>query len=71
MFGRKKKPTPQYDAETQEPVLKRSICTGETTAGFKDRKTGRYTEYMLIRCQHDLDEFMQTYGIESVPKTEY
>ena len=71
MFGRKKKPTPRYDAETQTPILHRSICTGETTAGFKDRKTGKYTEIMLIRNQRDLDAFMEDYGIEQPPKTEY
>ena len=70
LFKKRSKPK-RYDPETQQPVLRKSICTGETTAGFKDRKTGRYTEYVLIRNQRDLDEFMQTYGIETVPKTEY
>lgn len=71
MFGRKKKPVKKYDPETQEPILKKSICTGETTAGFKDRRTGKYYDIMLIRNQRDLDEFMETYGIEETPKTEY
>ncbi len=71
MFGRKKKPTPMYDVETQTPILRKSICTGETTAGFKDRKTGKYTEIMLIRSARDLSEFMETYGVTETPKTEY
>ncbi len=60
-----------YDVETQTPILRKSICTGETTAGFKDRKTGKYTEIMLIRSARDLSEFMETYGVTETPKTEY
>ena len=69
-----KKKTPQisYDPETQEPAVRRSICTGETTAGFKElHAPGKYREVMLIRSPHDLEEFMKTYGIEETPKTEY
>ncbi|MBQ6078329.1 MAG: aspartate dehydrogenase [Clostridia bacterium] len=71
MFGRKKKPLKRYDAETEQPVLRKSICTGETTAGFRNLQTGRFFEVMLIRTPRDLDEFMETYGIEEIPKTEY
>ena len=39
MFGRKKKPVKKYDPETQEPILKKSICTGEMTVGFVDKET--------------------------------
>ena len=41
LFGmRRKKPTVTYDPDTQQPAVRRSICTGEMTAGFIDRKTG-------------------------------
>lgn len=71
MFGRKNRNAPTYDAETQMPVLHRSICTGETTAGFKDRESGHYHEVMLIRTPRDLDAFMKQYGLKDVPKTIY
>ena len=51
MFGKKKPTTPKYDPTEKQPVLHRSICTGETTAGFKDLSTGRYHEVMLIRTR--------------------
>lgn len=71
MFWKKKQPERRYDPEAVEPVLHKSICTGETTAGFRDRKTGRFREVMLVRNERDLKEFMDAYGIETVPKTEY
>ena len=67
MFGRKKK-TEDYDRENQIPVIRCSICTGEQVAGFKDKRTGKFDEIMLIRGEKDLDEFMKTYGITSVIK---
>ena len=58
-------------SENQKPILHRSICTGETTAGFKDPGTGKYTEMMLIRNEKDLKQFMKEYGITERPETEY
>lgn len=57
--------------ESSRPVLRKSICTGETTAGFKDVNTGKYTEVMLIRGEGDLEKFMSEYGLEERPETEY
>ena len=71
MFGRKKKTVLGYDREAQKPVLHRSICTGETTAGFKDLRSGAYHDVMLIRSEADLQEFMEMYGITETPGTEY
>lgn len=70
-FFKKKSRPKRYDPETQQPVLKKSICTGETTAGFRDIKTGKITEIMLIRTPRDLAEFMEQYGVEETPKTVY
>ncbi len=60
-----------YDPARQKPVLHKSICTGETTAGFKDLATGKYTDEMLIRSERDLKQFMDKYGITERPETEY
>lgn len=60
----KKKSTKQtYDFQTQKPVIRASICTGEQVAGFKDRSTGKFTEIMLINDSKDMDEFIEQYGI--------
>ena len=61
----------EYDPTVQKPVLRRSICTGETTAGFKDLTTGKYTEILLIQSSSDVDQFMKDYGITERPDTEY
>ncbi len=67
MFGKKKK-TLDYDRENLVPVIRCSICNGEQVAGFKDKRTGKFDEVMLIQKDKDLDEFMKTYGIVSVIK---
>lgn len=71
MFFKKKAEAKTYDPSAQKPVLHKSICTGETTAGFKDLATGKYTDVMLVRDEKDLKEFMSTYAIKSKPDTEY
>jgi hypothetical protein len=67
LFSRKiKKLT--YDSENQIPVLRCSICTGEQVAGFKDIRTGKFTEVTVIRTRQDLDTFMKTYDISTITK---
>lgn len=65
MFLKKKRtPMPiEFDRENLRPVIRSSICTGERVAGFKDLRTGRFSEVMLVRSQDDLDEFRFLYGI--------
>ena len=52
-----------FDRERHKPVIRSSICTGEQVAGFKDRRTGRFMEIMLIRDNGDIEAFMREYGI--------
>ena len=65
MLFRKKRETQHYDKTVLEPVIRVSICTGEQVAGFRDLKTGHFTEVMLIRNGSDLDSFKKKYGIET------
>ena len=53
----------QFDREHHKPVIRSSICTGEQVAGFKDLRTGRFTEIMLVRNNEDIEEFTQKYGV--------
>ncbi|WP_291243099.1 aspartate dehydrogenase [Fournierella sp.] len=72
LFFRKKQEIHSYDRESQRPVIRASICTGERTAGFQDIRTGKITEVMLIRTPADLERFRQLYGIaEDEIRTEY
>ena len=64
----KKSPAKSYDPDTQRPVLRCSICTGEQVAGFKDIRTGKFEEVTLIRNDRELREFMEIYGIDKVTK---
>jgi hypothetical protein len=53
------------------PAVRKSICTGEATAGFVERATGRFIEVVLIRTQRDLDAFRAEYNITEPIKTIY
>lgn len=53
----------RFDRERHKPVIRSSICTGEQVAGFKDRRTGRFMEIMLIRDNGDIEAFTREYGI--------
>ena len=70
MFGKKKAivPTIEYNPEMMKAVLKCSICNGEQVAGFKDIKTGHFTEVMLIKNSKDLDDFMKMYDLSAASK---
>ena len=59
-----------FDPETQTAVIRSSICTGEKVAGFKDIKTGRFVEIMLIRSKKDEQEFKDKYHVDEL-RVEY
>lgn len=63
MFGKRPAPKP-YDKEHCKPVLRCSICTGEQVAGFKDLRTGRFEDVMLVRTPKDLKRFLDQYGLD-------
>lgn len=68
MFFKKKSAPLSYDKENEKPVLKCSICNGEQVAGFKNIKTGKFQEIMLIRSDKDLNKFLKMYGISTIVK---
>ncbi len=74
MFGKKtKSSTKSYNPETEYPVIRASICTGEKTAGIKDKVTGHIRDTRLIRDDRELNAFMREFSIpdKSLIKTEY
>ena len=60
-----------YDREHMKPVIRVSICTGEKVAGFKDIRTGKIEEIMLIRLPEDLERFKEIYEITEEVAKEY
>ena len=71
MFFKKKNVIKTYDAENKKPAIRASICTGETVAGFKDKRTGKFEEIMLIKSESDKELFKEMYDITSDLPTEY
>ena len=71
LFGKKEKPAEPYDANRLTPAIRSSICTGEKSAGFQDKTTGKFVEVTLIRTPADLDAFRKRYGIAGEIKTIY
>lgn len=59
---KRKPPAIKYDPATQQPAVRRSICTGEMTVGFIDRATGKFTDIMRVDDQRELDAFMKDIG---------
>ena len=60
-----------YEREHMKPVIRASICNGEEVAGFKDIRTGKIEEIMLIRSLEDLERFKEIYEITEEIAKEY
>ena len=63
---RRQKQKIRYDPSKQEPVVRKSICTGEMTAGFVDRDTGVFHDLMRLENQEALDAFCRQTGISEI-----
>ena len=57
-------PSP-YPPDLFEPVLRSSICTGEKTACFRNRETGKLHQILAIRSREDLEDFGKQYGVNT------
>ena len=55
-----------YNPETQEPVVRKSICTGEMTVGYVDKPGGKFHELRLVRSRAELEEFCRENGITDI-----
>lgn len=71
MFKKKIQHVTTYSSDRYIPVLRCSICTGEQTAGFRDKETGTFHDIMLIRSDRDLQEFREIYGVSGEIRKEY
>lgn len=65
LFRRKPVSAIAYDPKTQEPAVRRSICTGEMTVGFIDKATGKFHDLMLVDSQ-GLEDFKRQVGAEEI-----
>lgn len=62
MFGKKSQKV-RFDASSYIPVILSSICTGEKTAGFKEKSTGKFIGVDVIHTPEDLKKFCTDYGV--------
>ena len=53
-----------YDKAKEEPVIKKSICTGETTVGFADKNTGKFRDIRRADSEKDIATFCRETGID-------
>ena len=67
---KKKSPPITFDPKTQQPAVRRSICTGEMTVGFIDLSTGKFRDIMRVDGQAGLEAFMKEIGVTEI-KTIY
>lgn len=66
LFSRPKKLTltPPEGLGKKDITTESSICTGETIMGFRDPKTGRLLQAVVVRTQADRDDFYRSYGFD-------
>ena len=62
----KRDPAVSYDPAAQEPAVRKSICTGEMTVGFIDKRTGQFHDLRRVDGQKELDEFRQSVGAAEI-----
>ena len=51
-----------FDLATQQPAMRKSICTGEITVGYIDRATGKFHDMQFAADQHEAERFFRDRG---------
>ena len=64
LFHRKKHLSVAFDPLKEEPVVKKSICTGEATVGFVDKSTGHYRDIQKVTSPVEIEAFCEEVGID-------
>ncbi|MBR2751857.1 MAG: hypothetical protein IKM88_11365 [Lachnospiraceae bacterium] len=68
LFRKKEEKKPVlFEPESEEPVVHKSICTGETTVGFAHRVSGRYRDVRKVSSEAEIEAFCREVGAD--PKT--
>ena len=52
-----------WDPTCEEPVVKKSICTGEATVGFVNKTTGKYRDVRKVTGPAEIEAFCQEAGL--------
>ena len=70
LFFHKKPEKIVYNPDEKKPAVRKSICTGEMTAGFVDTRTGKFQDFMLLKDQKALENFCEQTGVKRENLTE-
>lgn len=70
MFGKKKTIKIPGSFTPEDIKLESSICTGERTIGFFDKKSGKLAYAELVRNDEDIAAFYSKYGLNEVKENE-
>jgi hypothetical protein len=61
----RRKPQPIPEPFTAEDIrTESSICTGEQTIGFYDKRAQKLRFAELVRCDADIERFYRNYGLK-------
>ncbi|MBQ9008992.1 MAG: aspartate dehydrogenase [Clostridia bacterium] len=66
LFRKSKPAAISYDPKRQEPVIRKSICTGEMTAGLVDLDTGTFHDLMRLDGEEAVRQFCSSLGVDHV-----
>lgn len=61
---REKHLTPPQGLGAADIRTESSICTGETTVGFRDPRSGKLLQAVAVHAPQDLADFYCAYGFE-------
>ena len=53
-----------FDLATQQPAMRKSICTGEITVGYIDRATGKFHDLQMVPDQRALEDYLKQRGAD-------
>ena len=63
LFRKRPEGAEPFDLQTQQPAVRKSICTGEMTVGYIDRATGKFHEMMMGPDRGTLEAFFSERGV--------
>ena len=64
LFRRRREESIAFDPAAEQPAVRRSICTGEMTVGFLDKKTGKFRDIMMVEGQRGLEDFCRKINVK-------
>ena len=68
LFSFLRKEEKKLDLTGKTPLIRSSICTGETTGGYRIDATGEFIEVMKLSSDKDYEEFFRLCGTDDIER---